>query len=317
MAKPRWGIVSTIKAPLQDIQNFCAHHLELGAHRIYLYLDDPDQDGVDSLKAHPALRVRLCTEQFWARRNRQRPKKHQNRQVANAAHAYRRRIEVDWLIHIDADEFLWPQTPLHKQLAALPADCLVARVRPSEALANPVPSETTHFKRLTLKRPERDRQAAEIYPNFGAYLNGGFLSHVQGKLFYRTGVDGLKAKIHNVLLGDDMNPRQVELSGTELLHMHAKSWPDFLASFHFRLNSGSYRSELKALQGGLSMHQLFSSIYEDGGDDGLRKFYDEVCTATPELLTRLRAHDLLSSHDLALDEKRVLHFAHPHPPQHS
>jgi hypothetical protein len=311
MAKPRWGIVSTIKAPIQDIQNFCAHHLELGAHRIYLYLDDPDQAGVDSLKAHPKLRVRLCTDRFWARNLGHRPKKHQNRQVANAAHAYARRVEVDWLTHIDVDEYLWPHSALPKQLAALPADCLVARVRPSEALANQTASDLTHFKRLTLERDKRDRQTSEIYPNFGSFLNGGFLSHVQGKLFYRTGIDALTAKIHNVFVGETTNPGQQELTGTELLHMHAKSWEDFLAAFQYRLQNGSYRSELKAQQGGLSMHQLFSSIYEDGGEPGLRRFYDEVCTASPELLDRLRAHDLLSSHALELETKRVLHFAHP------
>ncbi|WP_420567044.1 glycosyltransferase family 2 protein [Thalassovita sp.] len=311
MAKPRWGIVSTIKAPLRDIQNFCAHHLELGAHRIYLYLDDPDQDGVESLQAHPKLRVRTCSPHYWKRHHGRRPAKHQNRQVANAAHAYARRVEVDWLTHIDVDEFLWPQTPLHKQLGALPGDCLVARVRPSEALANPAPSSVTHFKRMSPDRALRELQTTEIYPNFGAHLNGGFLSHVQGKLFYRTGVDGLKAKIHNVFVGDDSNPGQRELPETELLHMHAKSWPDFLAAFRYRLQSGSYRSELKAQQGGMTMHQLFSSIFEQKGEEGLREFYDEVCTASPDLLARLRTHGLLSSHQMALEQACVLHFSHP------
>lgn len=308
MAKPRWGIVSTIKAPIRDIQNFCAHHLQLGAHRIYLYLDDPDQPGMDLLQAHPKLRVRSCSGHYWKRHLGRRPAKHQNRQVANAAHAYARRTEVDWLTHIDVDEFLWPQTPLPAQLAALPDTCLAARVRPAEALAPLAPSDVTHFKRMSPDRPLRDLQTAEIYPTFGTHLNGGFLSHVQGKLFYRTGVDGLKAKIHNVFLGDETNPGQQELPRTELLHLHAKSWPDFWAAFQYRLQSGSYRAELKAHQGGMTMHQLLSSIYAQNGEDGLRAFYDEVCTASPALLERLRAHDLLSSHDLALETARAQHF---------
>jgi len=36
----KWGIVSTIKAPLEEIERFAAHHLELGADRLILYLDD-------------------------------------------------------------------------------------------------------------------------------------------------------------------------------------------------------------------------------------------------------------------------------------
>lgn len=309
MSEPRWGIVSTIKAPSVDILNFCAHHLELGAHRLYLYLDDPESDAFAALSAHPKVRPVLCTDAYWKRHNGRRPVKHQMRQVENARHAYARPPEVDWLTHIDVDEFLWPDAPLPRQLATLPDDCMVARIRPSEALANPTPGAVTHFKRLTINRAQRDRQSHRLYPTFGMHLNGGFLSHVQGKLIYRTGISDLAAKIHNISVNDQLNPGQVELTNTELLHLHAKSWDDFLRAFKFRLERGSYRSELKpATQEGVSMHQLFSAIYQDTGEAGLRAFYEEVCTATPDLLNRLRAEGLLSSHALELDTKRQSHF---------
>ena len=35
----RWGIVSTIKASEREILDFAAYHLELGAHRLYLYIN--------------------------------------------------------------------------------------------------------------------------------------------------------------------------------------------------------------------------------------------------------------------------------------
>lgn len=309
MSTPKWGIVSTIKAPLAEIQTFCAHHLELGAHRIYLYLDDPEQDAADSLSAHPKLRVQVCDEGYWNRHLGRRPAKHQPRQVENARHAYSRRVEVDWLTHIDVDEFLWPTTPLPDQLAALPGDCIVARIRPAEALATTTPDPVTHFKRLTIDRAMRDQQSRRIYPTFGRHLNGGFLSHVQGKLIYRTGQPGLHAKIHNVFVGEQMNPGQQELTGTELLHMHAKSPKAFLAAFRYRLKSGSYRSELgPATQGGVTMHDLFSSIWQDSGEAGLLAFYNEVCTANPDLLARLSAENLLSSHAMDLERKRHIHF---------
>ncbi|MBA85440.1 glycosyltransferase family 2 protein [Thalassobius sp. S69A] len=307
MSQPKWGIVSTVKAPTREILNFCAHHLQLGAHRLYIYLDDPDSDAFQPLSEHPKIRPILCDDRYWQRRNG-RPEKHQVRQVQNARHAYRRRVQVDWLAHIDVDELLWPQTPLPRQLAALPADCLVARIRPAEALASPAPSELTHFKRFALDRARRERQTRRLYPTFGQHLNGGFLSHVQGKLIYRTGIPGLRAKIHNVLLDAQMNPGQQELTGTQLLHLHAKDWDSFYAAFLFRLERGSYRAELKPGSGGVSIHQLFTSIHEDTGPQGLRAFYEEVCTASPALLDRLRAENLLSSHALNLDAVRKSHF---------
>lgn len=311
MSNVTWGIVSTVKAPITQIQDFCAHHLELGAHRIYLYLDDPEQEGLVGLTEHPKIRTTLCNERYWKQHLGRRPKKHQNRQVENASHAYARRTEVDWLVHIDVDEFLWPRSRFADQLAALPRDCLVGRIRPAEALANLQPSPTTHFKRLIVNATKRRVTTNEIYPTYGEFLNGGFLSHVQGKLAYRTQIEGLRAKIHNVFLEDQKNPGEKELNETELLHLHAKSWGDFLVAFQFRLNQGSYRSELKAAQNGMTMHQLFSAIYDEEGEQGLRAFYQEVCTASPQLLDRLRAHDLLSSHDLNLDHKRSLHFTQP------
>ena len=303
-----WGIVSTIKAPTAEIEAFCAHHLELGAQRLYIYLDDDNRTAFDSLSAHPKIRPVLCDDAYWQARGR-RPGKHQVRQVDNAAHAYALPPEVDWLAHIDVDELIWPAAALPDLLAALPGDCLVARMRPSEALASPDPGPLTHFKRFTLDRTTRDRQTLRVYPTFGEHLNGGFLSHVQGKLIYRTGIPGLDARIHNVILNGEQNPGQQELTGVELLHLHAKSWEDFARAFRFRLNRGSYRSELRAASpGGASMHQLFSALLDESGEAGLRAFYDEVCTATPALLDRLHHERLLSSYPLDLARKRKDHF---------
>ncbi len=311
MSAPKWGVVATIKAPVEDILEFCAHHLEIGAHRLFIYLDDDNRDAFRILSAHPKIRPVLTDDPYWKRLGMKRRVKHQSRQFENARHAYGRAGDVQWLTHIDVDEFLWSlDRPLADQLADLPPECLCARIRPVEALAGG--GDTTHFKGYSIRQPKRRKETARIYPTFGAHLNGGFLSHVAGKMIYRTGVGGLKVQIHNVFVGDEMNPGQRELDGTQLLHMHAKSWEDFIAAFHYRLQKGSYRSELKPNmpreEGGLSLHELFSMIHEEDGEEGLRAFYDEVCTANPDLLDRLRAHGHLHSHALFLRDRRSRHF---------
>ena len=133
MADPKWGIVSTVKAPLRDVLGFVAYHLQQGAHRLYIYLDAPDQACFQALKAHPKVRVTQTDDAYWTNKGG-RPDMHQPRQTINAADAYGKRVEVDWLIHIDHDEFLAWDMPLVTQLAALEPDCLCARVRPVEAL---------------------------------------------------------------------------------------------------------------------------------------------------------------------------------------
>lgn len=311
----RWGVVSTIKAPLRDIANFAAHHLEIGAHRIFIYLDDDNQPALDALSGHPRLTLIKADAANW--RNAKRPDKHQPRQSANARHALKRKSAgLDWLAHIDVDEFIWPVKPLAEQLQALPQDCLCARIRPVEALSPEgvadIPPGLTHFKATALKRDRRNAETGAIYPTFGPHLNGGFLSHVAGKMIFRTGIDGLSPRIHNVILGDVQNPGQQELSQAELLHLHAPSLNDWLSRFDYRLEKGAYRAELAPTRarsrGGLTMHELFNTILDEHGRDGLHAFYDEVCRATPDLRARLEAHGLLRSYALDLDAKRTKHF---------
>lgn len=308
-----WGLVSTIKAAEQDILNFAAWHLDLGAHRLYLYLDAPEQGVFDRLRSHPKIKVVACDDTWWAKR-KGRPEKHQSRQFLNARHAYNRRIELDWLAHIDVDEFLWPSRPVGAQLADLPDTCLCARVRPIEALAPApdTPENTHYFKAFHLPPADRRRASERCFPTFGRYLSGGFLSHVAGKLFYRTGIDGLQAKIHNINVGAAQNPGEAALSETELCHMHANSWEDWQRSYRYRMRMGSYRAELKPQvnrdTGGVSLHDLFARLEQQDGEAGLRAFYDEVCVASPALRDRLAAEGLLRCHDLALNTARARHF---------
>lgn len=312
MDSVKWGVVSTVKAPMQEVLGFVAYHLERGAHRLYIYLDAPDDACYAALKAHPKVRVTQTDDVYWAKKGG-RPAKHQPRQTQNAADAYSKRVELDWLAHIDHDEFLVSDIPLEKQLRDLDEQCLCARVRPIEALAWDGPScEPRPFKGFALPMPERRRMTEALYPNYGAHLNGGFLSHVAGKMIYRTGVEGLSVKIHNAFLGDQQNPGQQELRHTRLCHMHGETWETWQASYAYRKSKGAYRAELNAPfdqgSGGLNMHSYLSKIEEDGGTSALRAFYDEVCTARPDLLKGLEAHGLLHWHQLDLDAAITQHF---------
>ncbi|MFW2541768.1 glycosyltransferase family 2 protein [Primorskyibacter sp. 2E107] len=311
-ALPTWGTVSTVKAPLTAILDFAAWHLELGAHRLYLYLDDPTPQTEAILSAHPKIRVWQTDAAWWEKRGG-RPDKHQVRQCRNARHANNRKPEVDWIAHIDVDEFLLPGFPVAEQLAGQSADTLCARVRPVEALA-PGPGtapQGTAFKAFHLDQSRRQQASEACFPTFGAHLSGGFLSHVAGKLFFRSGLKGLDIKIHNVTLDGVQNPGQVELTGCELGHFHAADWDHFIAAYRFRLQRGSYRAELKPqVRRGdaLNLHDLFDLIERSGGEDALRAFYAEVCTATPALCDRLEEHGLLRRRVMNLPGLRHKHF---------
>lgn len=315
---PKWGVVATIKAPAQDILNFAAHYLDLGAHRVFVYLDEDTAQARSALKRHPKCRVILTDANYWKRRRRDkgRPDAHQHRQSLNATHCYTRDPQVDWLLHVDVDEFLQPLSPLTAQLAAIPPGILSARVRPIEAMqpdpADPPPPGTTWCKGFDPMLRIRREQTARLYPCYGEHLNGGFLSHVAGKLFVRTGQPDVSIRIHNAFVGKTRDSNLFDLHDCRLVHLHAPTWDDWQARFRYRLTRGSYRPDLKAnarhSETALTMHQLFSMLESEGGEDALRAFFTEVCVATPDLRTRLDALGHLHAVSLDLDAKRARHF---------
>ncbi len=304
----KWGLSATIKAPAREILDFAAYHLEQGAHRLYIYLDDDNPAAFTHLKAHPKIRVVTCDDRYWRKLTGKRPAKHQVRQVINATHAYERRIETDWMAHIDVDEFLRPDEDLSTILGALGDQVNCARVRPMEMLSG----DGTAFKAFIPNNHDRRAIVARLYPTYGEHMKIGFISHIVGKLFVRTGLSKLEVRIHNVFQGKETNPGEMELDRVALCHAHATSWQNWLAAYRFRLNNGSYRAELAPNHpremGGMSMFELLNWIESDSGEAGLQAFYDELCADTPELRARLSAEGLLRLCDLQLDVKRWKHF---------
>ncbi|WP_420002425.1 glycosyltransferase family 2 protein [Arenibacterium sp. LLYu02] len=307
-----WGLVATVKAEADALLEFAAWHLEQGAHRLFLYLDAPCPDALPHLEAHPKIRVIVTDDAHWQKRRGRVPQKHQVRQSLNATRCYRRQAQdLDWLIHMDVDEFLWSETPIAETLAALPPETLCARVRPLERLAG----SDIHYKAAVPADVEQDTRLARLYSQFGPYLRGGFISHVQGKLFIRTGLGPAELRIHNAYVDKVENPGQVELAQIDLLHHHTGDWDHWLRHYRYRLEQGSYRAELRPArsrdQGGATLHELLSLLESEQGESGLRGFFDEVCADSPDLQQRLAAEGLLRQRTLPLEELRRKHF-----PQH-
>ncbi|MEM6939813.1 MAG: glycosyltransferase family 2 protein [Pseudomonadota bacterium] len=294
----RWGICTTTHAPTRDILHFAAFHLEAGAHRIYLYLDAPNPDALAHLDAHPKIRAILCDDARWRGR---RPQKHQVRQSQNATHAYRRKQEVGWLIHMDVDEFLIAQRPIAQILQDLPKDTALTRVRPMEGLAG----DGTAFKSFMPPGPERARLTRMLYPTFGAHLTAGFLSHVAGKIFVRTGLKDVRFQIHNAFQADAQLQGPSTTAGLDLAHCHAKSWEDWIAAFSFRLAKGAYRTPDKGCS---QLHELLSHLHQSKGAAGLSAFFDEVVADTPALRARLTRHGCLRTANTGLKHTIAHHF---------
>ncbi|WP_298841990.1 glycosyltransferase family 2 protein [uncultured Roseobacter sp.] len=304
--------MATVRADTSDILKFAAHHIEAGADRLIIYLDEDTSGARGALEEHPACTVILCDESYWMTEHGRRPLRHQVRQSQNANHAYVRAHDLDWIAHIDVDEFIACDTGIRETLSALAPAVKTARLRPMEALAREDGKTPEAFKAFVPGGAARRETAARLYPTFGAYIKGGFVSHVAGKLFVRTGLNNIKLRIHNVLQNQAKVEDEVAPDGLGLAHLHTTSWTHWRSHLDYRHAKGSYRSELRGPlppeQGGMNLHDLFSFLIRDQGEAGLRAFYDEVCADTPELRSRLQAAGLLRRLDLDLNATAARHF---------
>ena len=306
-----WGVAATIKAPVDEVLNFVAYHLDAGAARVFVYLDDANMAARDILWGVDRVTTKLCDDRWWAKHG-ERPQEHRARQSVNANHAYRRMKQyAQWYAHIDVDEFVWPGQGIDIAdiLPRQDADTQSLRMHPVEMLQG----DGTAFKDRIAWNKGAGRDVAErVYPAYGGFLKGGFIGHTAGKVFVRTAQDGLRVKIHNVFQNGTRNPAETIDPDLILCHAHASSWDQFRTMLAYRMDKGSYRKELPAWDG-VSRHELFKTLLEELGDAGLRGLYDEVCLDTPRLRNALEKEGLLRICPLDLEAKRQRHFGHQTP----
>lgn len=304
-ARLRWGVVSTVKAPLRAIARFAAWHLEAGAAHLHLYFDAPAPATADFLAAHPAITVTACDDAYWSDKPEKARKTHQLRQAFNASRSYRGST-LDWLAHIDVDEFLLVPQPLARTLAAAPPDCAYVRLHPAEMLAQPDPFEgETRFKLTAKAAGARKRDLLEIYPRFGAYVPEGFLSYTGGKNIARVGLPDIRFGIHAVLHKGAKLTNGHVLPDHYVGHAHAPDWSTFQRHMAFRMAHGSYRRKSNEK---MVLNDILQVLQGEGNPDILREFFDEMCAATPARLDLLRAHDMLVTARLDLDTHVARHF---------
>ena len=315
----RWGVVSTIKAPARDILEFAAYHLDLGAARVTICLDDDNPQAEAALNAHPKCQAVLTPRAYWMDTCGFVPKKHQVRQSQNASRVFAESTDLDWLAHIDVDEFICPNTTVDNALARLDPTVPLAHLAPVESLCIEeglgLDPALTYCKARPSTVSNASDVEADLYPNFGGYFKDGFVSHTAGKNLLRVGRPNVNFNIHRAFEVDkDGNKTEIKgqtLDDVALCHRHIESWDKWLAIMEFRMSKGSYREELdkkiNPLTGRVGRHTLFSHLQKDGTKE-LRSFFDEVCLATPELRNRLSKHGLLRTYALDLSRKIEKHF---------
>lgn len=285
-----WSVVSTIKAERDEIALFIAHHLNLGAAHLDIYLDAPLPEADLKDLSNPKTTFTLCDDAYWQSSGTARMEAHQKRQAFNATRSYRT-AKTDWLAHIDCDEFIHPSTSVASSLAACADETAAIIMPPAEEIAQSGAQDGTLLFRRTYFDADCAKSVIDtLYPTFGPYLRSGFISHTQGKTIARTGLKDVRFGLHQLKKGGTDISNVERMQDLLVLHRHAQDLSQFERLLDFRLAHGSYRNRDSAR---LGLGDIIDLLREEHPDDGARLLFEEVCSATPEVLAALDKHNML------------------------
>ncbi len=298
-----WSIVATVHENADVVRNFVAHHLILGADEIILYFDDPEDPVMEDVASLERVTTVSCDSFHW---KNARPSTHQARQKHNSNHAYRV-AKTDWITHIDADELITATGSIARILARSNPETHVLRLLPVEAFAHPRDSVTTVFRRALSNDRRGRRVGLEAYGEEYPLLNRGLLSHVAGKFFVRTNIEGMVLSIHAPWISGARAEGQFQ-EDMLLLHLHGNSEDEWLSKVHHRMKSGVYQAAFHDARkraekvDGRALNAHLQHLFDVGGEDGLRAFFRRVSTFNRSK-RKLRRHGLLVKKRLWSAEK--------------
>lgn len=217
MRDASWSIVTTVHGIPETLLPCIAHHLQSDAQAIHVYLDAPNPVVEAALAPHPRVIVTLCDAAYWQSHQMPRPAGLVRRQITNLRDA-RSHSSSDWMVHIDADEFLVPARPhaaeadaalsLGRELAMVPDDIDWVRIRNMERLlppADPRPQAEagaeTIFDGIFREQSPDAALIRQAYGPGAQYLLNGFAGYIRGKIGLRRG-SLLVPRLHDVLTPD-------------------------------------------------------------------------------------------------------------------
>lgn len=298
---PTWAVVATVDEPPALVQAFVAWYLSLGAEAIFLYCDKPD-DPVQSLLAHlPRVTVVPCDDAHWLRVGKSRPRRHQVRQVRNARDAYAR-TAADWLLHCDADEYLWVGAPVAQTLAMVPdaADCLAVPVAERVHLSGDrgVTIFEGAFRRPFRGPPARGRRI--FGPDYELTYRG-LTGHSQGKAFVRAHRP-VKLSIHRpraTRTDQEVALARADIDVMELLHFDGLTQTSWTYKLARMVHALAKRDGMPP-----SAHRRKQADALIADPDNAPQIYDRLKRPGKDLIDLLKQRDLWT--EPAFDPTKVM-----------
>lgn len=296
-----WGLVMLADEPGGLVLANLCWHLEQGAQEIHLYLDAPATPAASAVAtaagALPGVTVTRCDMNFWQHLNGSRPPLQTRRQTLVATHAYQR-SEVQWMLHLDADEFLWlPPGQRFAQKLTAAGDAAFIALRNLERAYTTSAPDTLFEGVFRVPIPAKAPLPAPL-AHQAPFVARGVSGHAGGKACTRTGL-GAVLQPHAPRLNGDRPPS----ASSDALVLHF----DGLTPLHWLIKLKRYAAHDPAQWARfLAPHRRAQLLYmHEHHDDpaALHAFHDRLKRATD--MPGLEAEGLVRR--LAFDPAPALH----------
>ena len=187
-----WHVGAILNEPLSETLRFAAWYLDAGADGLTLMFDNPQDPAIGVLGNQPKITCIPCTPEFWQARGLTQDTRFTKRQNAALTWVYGQQ-SCDWLLNVDADEFLYVAGgDVAGFLADIPADVETVRVETAEIVDH---NGVGNVYRMAMERDAARRIYQDSIGLFGPRRQG-LIGHSQGKSFTRSGLEGVSLRQH-------------------------------------------------------------------------------------------------------------------------
>ncbi|HEY4296665.1 MAG TPA: hypothetical protein VGM85_09340 [Paraburkholderia sp.] len=313
------AIVSTHRSWNEESYAWASYHQALGFSKIYVFVDDENADiDVKPSSVHLAFRG----ASYWQRDSSQAalsevrtaiataswgsPEAVMYRQVFNARTGVdcARSDNVDWLLHIDCDEYFWcPDVSIDEHFESLARDGVThAHYWNHEGIVLRAPARgggsSAWFRKNWEALSEQQRSIIPSLHPHKAY----FLSYSNGKSAARIDTTTEPHGVHYFKSSGAVAPCSIETSRPGVLHVPYRTAEQFCQK---HLAQGGFPD--RAFGAPWVPQRLYSDARElvrNGNREALRALYEKAVVVDEAEFANLVAHDFLLELNIELGEDR-------------
>ena len=278
-----WHVGAIMNEPQDEVLRFAAWYFNAGAHGLTLFFDNPEDPTAEVLESHPDVKVIRCTPAFWEDLGLSQEVRFPKRQNAALTWLYRQ-APADWLLNVDADEFMYIPGGIDPFLSGFPPDVESVRVETAEVLLTNNGRADGHY-RIKMEREAAKRIYGDAARFFGPKRKG-LVGHPQGKSFIRCGIEDLTLRQHWPQRPGDQDIKEIVVptrSGAALLHHVGDNYEIWRSKLQWRIGSRGFTTPLsKAIE---------DALEQENSEARLRAIYNELHGCDAERLQRIKDAD--------------------------